>query len=61
MEVGCRLAHAGHPATRRNHVPHTPVAGVFAAAVAAAVLLDLDEEQIANALGIAGSQASVLF
>jgi 2-methylcitrate dehydratase PrpD len=61
MEVGCRLAHAGHPATRRNHFHNTPIAGVFAAAVAAAVLLDLDEEQIANALGIAGSHASGLF
>jgi 2-methylcitrate dehydratase PrpD len=61
MEVGCRLAHAGHPATRRNHFHNTPIAGVFAAAVAAAVLLELDEEQIANALGIAGSHASGLF
>jgi 2-methylcitrate dehydratase PrpD len=61
MEIGCRVARAGHPATRRNHFHNTPIAGVFGAAAAAAVLLDLDEQQIANALGIAGSHSSGLF
>lgn len=61
MELGCRLAAAGHPATRRNHFHNTPVVGVFAAAAATSVLLELDEDQIANALGIAGSHVSGLF
>jgi 2-methylcitrate dehydratase PrpD len=61
MELGCRLAAAAHPATRRNGFHNTPIAGVFAAAAAAAVLMDLDEEAIANALGIAGSHSSGIF
>jgi 2-methylcitrate dehydratase PrpD len=61
MEVGCRIAAAGHPATRRNHFHNTPVAGVFGAAAATGVLLGLDEEGIANALGIAGSHSSGTF
>lgn len=61
MELSCRLASAGHPATRRNHFHNTPLAGVFGATAAAAVLIGLDETRIANALGIAGSHASGLF
>lgn len=61
MELSCRLASAGHPATRRNHFHNTPIAGVFGAAAAAAVLMDLTEAQIADTLGIAGSHASGLF
>lgn len=61
MELACRIADAGHPATRNNHFHNTPVAGVFGATAAVATLLELDAEQIANALGIAGSHASGLF
>lgn len=61
MEVGCRIAAAGHPSTRRNHFHNTPVAGVFGAAVAAGVLMDLDADAMANALGIAGSHSSGIF
>lgn len=61
MELGCRIAGAGHPATRRNHFHNTPIAGVFGAAAAAGILMDLDETEIANALGIAGSHSSGLF
>jgi 2-methylcitrate dehydratase PrpD len=61
MELACRIADAGHPATRNRHFHNTPLAGVFGAAAAVAVLLDLDELGIANALGIAGSHASGLF
>lgn len=61
MEIGCRIAAAGHPATRRNHFHNTPVVGVFGATAAVSVLLGLDEDQIANALGIAGSHVSGLF
>lgn len=61
MELACRIADAGHPATRNRHFHNTPVAGVFGGAAAVAVLLDLDEMGIANALGIAGSHAGGLF
>lgn len=61
MEIGCRVAAAGHPATRRNHFHNTPVAGVFGAAAAVGVLLELDAEAMANALGIAGSHSSGIF
>lgn len=61
MELGCRIAAAGHPATRRNHWHNTPIVGVFGAAVGAGVLMHLDEERMANALGIAGSHSSGTF
>lgn len=61
MELACRIADAGHPATRNRHFHNTPVAGVFGAAAAVAVLLGLDDDGVANALGIAGSHAGGLF
>ncbi|MBF6180805.1 MmgE/PrpD family protein [Nocardia otitidiscaviarum] len=61
MELACRLAAAGHPATRHRHFHNTPIAGVFGAAAAVSVLYELDVEHVANALGIAGSHASGLF
>lgn len=61
MELACRIAAAGHPATRNRHFHNTPLAGVFGAAAAAAVLRDLSVAETANALGIAGSHAGGLF
>ncbi|MBY6435462.1 MmgE/PrpD family protein [Rhodococcus kroppenstedtii] len=61
MELACRLADAGHPATRNRHFHNTPVAGVFGAAAAVSVLLGLDEDGVANALGLAGSHAGGVF
>ena len=61
MELACRIAAAGHPATRNRHFHNTPVAGVFGAAAAAAVLRGLTVAETANALGIAGSHAGGLF
>lgn len=61
MELACRIAAAGHPATRNRHFHNTPVAGVFGAAAAVSVLYELDARSTANALGIAGSHASGLF
>lgn len=60
-EVSCRVAEAGHPATRRRGFHNTSVAGVFGAAAGAARLLGADTVTLANALGIAGSQAGGLF
>lgn len=61
MELSCRIAAAGHPATRNRHFHNTPLAGVFGSAAAVAILLELDIDGVANTLGIAGSHASGLF
>jgi 2-methylcitrate dehydratase PrpD len=61
MELSCRIAAAGHPATRNNHFHNTAIAGVLGAAAAVSVLLDLDENRVAHALGIAASHAGGLF
>lgn len=61
MELACRIADAGHPATRNNHFHNTPIAGVIGATAAICALLDYDAVTTANALGIAGSHASGLF
>jgi 2-methylcitrate dehydratase PrpD len=61
MELACRIAAAGHPATRNRHFHNTPLGGVFGAAAAACVLRGLTVAETANALGIAGSHAGGLF
>jgi 2-methylcitrate dehydratase PrpD len=61
MELSCRIAAAGHPATRHRHFHNTPLAGVFGAAAAVAVLREFTVDEIANTLGIAGSHSGGLF
>ncbi|MBK1784097.1 MmgE/PrpD family protein [Prauserella cavernicola] len=61
LELVCRLAAAGHPATWRNHFHNTPLTGVVASAAGVAGLLGLDTERVQDALGIAGSHAGGLF
>jgi len=61
VELTCRFAAAGHPATWRNHFHNTPLAGVLAAAGGVSALLGLDGDGVGNALGIAGSHAGGLF
>ncbi|MGW3995194.1 MmgE/PrpD family protein [Amycolatopsis sp. NPDC004772] len=61
MELACRIAAAGHPATRQRGFHNTPVGGVFGAAAAVCVLKDQPVDEVANALGIAGSHAGGLF
>ena len=58
-EVAARLAMAVGPAAhyRRGFHP-TGTCGAFGAAAAASLVLGLDETQLADALGIAGSQAA---
>lgn len=59
FEVAARLAMAVRPKEHYSRGFHpTATCGVFGAAVAAAKLLQLSEEQLVSALGIAGSQAS---
>lgn len=53
-EVGDRVAEALHPTHLSRGFQPTGTAGTVGAAAAAAKILDLDEEQIFNALGIAG-------
>ena len=64
MLTGCemmnRLSLATNPALRDRGFHTTPTCGVFGAAVAAGRLLDLTPDQMVNALGIAGAQASGL-
>jgi len=61
LELTCRLAAAGHPATWRNHFHNTPISGVMGGAAGVAVILGLDETQVRDALGIAASHAGGLF
>jgi 2-methylcitrate dehydratase PrpD len=57
-EVFVRLGLTAPGAFARRGFQFTAVGGPFAGALAAGLVLNLDAEQIANALGIAGSQAS---
>lgn len=55
------VAIVSHPHLRRRGFHPTSTAGVFGAAVAAGVVLELDAQQMADALGIAASGAAGLF
>jgi 2-methylcitrate dehydratase PrpD len=57
-EVGCRILAAVNPSHARRGWHGTGTIGTFCAAAAAGRVLDLDSNQMLNALGIAGSQAS---
>ncbi|MDT0213063.1 MmgE/PrpD family protein [Rothia sp. ARF10] len=61
LELVCRLAASGHPATWRNHFHNTPITGVLAAAAGVSALTGADAPTTANALGIAASHAGGLF
>lgn len=62
--LGCeselRISRAIYPSHYRHGWHITSTAGVFGAAIAAGVLLNLDEERMSHALGLAGTQASGL-
>ncbi len=57
-EVGARIGTAAGGAFHERGFHSTGIAGTFAAAVAAAKLLKLDQQQMVYALGLAGSQTS---
>lgn len=59
-EVGLRIGAAAPHRFHMRGFHATGVVGAFVAATTAGRLLGLDEEQLANALGLAGSQASGL-
>lgn len=58
FEVECKIAEAIHPDHYKKGFHTSGTVGTFGAAVAAAKLLDLSEEQVAHALAIAASSAS---
>ena len=61
VEVACRIAQAGHPATWRRGFHNTPLAGVLGAAAGVARLLEATPAQMASTLGVAASHAGGLF
>ena len=61
LELTCRIATAGHPATWRAGFHNTPLAGVLGAAAGVGSLLRLDSATMEHALGIAASHAGGLF
>lgn len=60
-EVVARIGMDGAPSYMRTGFHPTPVCGVFGATVAAALLRGCSENELAHALGIAGSFAAGLF
>ena len=60
IEVACRIGNAVCPAHYNVGWHSTSTAGVFGAAVAVGKILELNEKQMAWALGLAGTQASGL-
>lgn len=61
LELTCRIAAAGHPATWRAGFHNTPLAGVLGAAAGVGALLRLDSATMEHALGVAASHAGGLF
>lgn len=57
-EVGARIGVASKGSFHKRGFHTTAICGTFASAVAAGVLLDLNEEEFINTLGLAGSFAS---
>ncbi|TKC19460.1 MmgE/PrpD family protein [Robertmurraya kyonggiensis] len=56
-EVELRISNAVYPSHYQHGYHITPSTGVFGAAVAAGLLLKLDEDQLAMAMGLAGTQS----
>jgi len=59
-EVGCRVDSAAYPGLRDRGFHATGVVGTIGAAAAAGKIMGLDEGQMVNALGLAGTQAAGL-
>jgi 2-methylcitrate dehydratase PrpD len=60
FEVALAIGKAVFPSHRYRGFQPTATIGTFGAAAAAGKLMNMDEDQIANALGLAGTQASGL-
>jgi 2-methylcitrate dehydratase PrpD len=61
FEVSIRLSLAVNPALRLRGFQTTATCGTFGGAVGAGKILGLNEEQLINALGLAGTQAAGIF
>lgn len=59
-ETMSRISDATNPELRNRGFHTTPTCGVFGAAIAAGLLLDLSVQQLVSALGLAGAQAGGL-
>ena len=59
-EIGGRVDSATFPELRESGFHATGLAGTFGAAAAAAKILELNDDQTVNALGLAGTQAAGL-
>ncbi len=59
-EVSCRVDSSGYPGFRHRGFHATGIAGTIGAVAAAGKILGLNEAQMANAFGIAGTQAAGL-
>jgi 2-methylcitrate dehydratase PrpD len=59
-EVNCRVDSVVYPGLRNRGFHATGVVGTFGAAAAAGKILGLDEEEMVNAFGLAGTQAAGL-
>jgi 2-methylcitrate dehydratase PrpD len=59
-EMMARLSNALNPSLRNRGFHTTPVCGVFGATVASGLLMGLTEDQMVNALGLAGAQSGGL-
>jgi 2-methylcitrate dehydratase PrpD len=59
-EMMARLSNALNPSLRNRGFHTTPVCGVFGATIASGLLMGLTEEQMVNALGLAGAQSGGL-
>jgi len=60
-DIMLRISSAIHPASVNQGFHNTATAGVFGAAAGVSSILELDESQVLNALGMAGSFAGGLF
>lgn len=59
-EISCRVDSSGYPGFRHKGFHATGIAGTIGAVAAAGKIMGLTEAQIANAFGIAGTQAAGL-
>jgi 2-methylcitrate dehydratase PrpD len=59
-EISCRVDSSGYPGFRHRGFHATGIAGTIGAVAAAGKIMELTEDQMANAFGIAGTQAAGL-
>lgn len=58
VEIMERLSQAMNPALRNRGFHTTPTCGIFGAAIASAMMMGLDKEQLVSTMGLAGSMVA---